>query len=153
MRIWVNIKAVTPPLSVGEKHPINWSSFQTVLLQRLNQMILVVPSNLGLYVSTILLSPLLGKHWETSAITWSWRPSCWERRTKLEGNAQLRKSGGTATLGGITSVALLLSTLLRNRVNFLKGKLWTVSERNKWSDCALIQVSVQLALLSVGGLN
>lgn len=30
--------------------------------EKLDQMILVVPSNLGLYVSTILLSPLLGKH-------------------------------------------------------------------------------------------
>jgi len=36
-------------------------------------------------------------------------------------------------------------------VNFLKGKLSTISERIKWSDSTLIQVSVQLSLLGVRG--
>lgn len=52
-------------------------------------------------------------------------------------------------------VALLLSTLHRNRkgMNFLKGKLWTISETIKWSDYTLIQTSVQHSLWCQGDLT
>lgn len=70
----------------------------------------------------------------------------------MEGNTQLsRWEMFLFFISDDNASAAPLSTLHRNRhkENFLKGKFWTVSERIKWSDHALIQLSVQLSLLGV----